>query len=128
VLVVDDNPAMRGVLRDLLGDDGIQVVGEAADGLQGIAQAAALRPDVVLIDWRMPHLDGVQATARIRRQLPEVRVVMFSVAEGEHAESVASSAGADAFVPKGATAELVCAAVRAAWCPPGTQPDHPLSN
>jgi CheY-like chemotaxis protein len=54
VLLVDDNPGMRRVLRGLLQDAGMQVVGEAADGLEGVAQAAVIRPDVVLMDWRMP--------------------------------------------------------------------------
>jgi CheY-like chemotaxis protein len=82
VLLVDDNRAMRRVLRDLLEDAGMQVVAEAADGLEGVTQAEAVRPDVVLMDWRMPHLDGIQATARIRQRLPQVEVVMFSSAEG----------------------------------------------
>jgi two-component system, chemotaxis family, chemotaxis protein CheY len=82
VLVVDDNPAMRRVLRGLLEDAGMQVVAEAADGLEGVTQSDAVQPDVVLVDWRMPHLDGIQATARIRQRLPQVQVVMFSSAVG----------------------------------------------
>jgi DNA-binding NarL/FixJ family response regulator len=80
VLLVDGHPPMRRVLRGVLEDAGMQVVGEAGDGLDGVAQAEAVRPDVVLMDWRMPRLDGVQATARIRSQLPEVQVVVFSSA------------------------------------------------
>jgi DNA-binding NarL/FixJ family response regulator len=115
VLLVDDHPPMRRVLRGMLEDAGMQVVGEAADGLEGVAQAEAVRPDVVLMDWRMPRLDGVQATARIRSQLPEVQVVVFSSAEGAGMGVIARQAGASAFVAKGASAELVCAAVLAAW-------------
>ena len=115
VLLVDDTPAIRAALRGLLEDAGVVVVGEAADGLEGIEQAEALRPDVVLIDWRMPRLSGVQATVRIRQQLPQIQVVMFSHIEGEQAEAAARYAGACAFVPKGAVAELICAAVWAAW-------------
>ena len=63
MLLVDDHPPMRRVLRGVLEDAGMEVVGEAADGLEGVAQAEAVRPDVVLMDWRMPRLDGVQATA-----------------------------------------------------------------
>ena len=123
VLLVDDNTGMRRVLRGLLEDAGIQVVGEAADGLEGVAQAEAIHPDVVLMDWRMPRLNGVQATARIRSQLPEVQVVVFSSAEGAGMGVIARQAGASAFVAKGASAEQVCAAVLAAWSqPPPPQP------
>lgn len=125
VLLVDDSAAMRAVLRGLLEDTGMLVVGEAADGLQGIDEAQALRPDVVVMDWRMPRLNGVQATARLRRQLPEVAVVLFSVVEGEQAERVAREAGAVAFLHKGVPAEQVCAAVRAAWRPRAPHPDRP---
>jgi CheY-like chemotaxis protein len=123
VLLVDDNTGMRRVLRGLLQNAGIQVVGEAADGLEGVAQAAVLRPDVVLMDWRMPRLDGVQATARIRSQLPEIQVVVFSSAEGAGMGVIACPAGASTFVAKGASAEQVCAAVLAAWrWPPPPKP------
>jgi DNA-binding NarL/FixJ family response regulator len=124
VLLVDDNSGMRRVLRGLLEDAGMEVVGEAADGLEGVAQAADIRPDVVLMDWRMPRLDGVQATARIRSQLPEIQVVVFSSAEGAGMGVIARQAGASAFVAKGASAEQVCAAVLAAWRrpPPSTPP------
>jgi DNA-binding NarL/FixJ family response regulator len=123
VLLVDDNTGMRRVLRGVLEDAGMQVVAEATDGLEGVAQAEAVRPDVVLMDWRMPRLNGVQATARIRSQLPMVQVVVFSSAEGAGMGVVARQAGASAFVAKGASAEQVCAAVLAAWSqPPPPQP------
>jgi CheY-like chemotaxis protein len=125
VLLVDDSAAMRAVLRGLLEDTGMLVVGEAADGLQGIGQTEALRPDVVVMDWRMPRLNGVQATAHLRQRLPEVPVVIFSVAEGEQAEMIARQAGAVAFVHKGASPEQVCAAVWAAWRPRQGHPETP---
>ena len=115
VLLVDDHPAMRQVLRGLLEDAGIPVIGEAADGAEGVELAEALRPDVVLMDWRMPELDGLAATARIRQQLPEVQVVMFSLVEGIGGRELARQAGASAFVAKGAPFEQVCAAVLASW-------------
>jgi DNA-binding NarL/FixJ family response regulator len=127
VLLVDDTTGMRRVLRGLLEDAGIQVVGEAADGLEGVAQAEAVRPDVVLMDWRMPQLNGVQATARIRSQLPEVQVVVFSSAEGAGMGVIARQAGASAFVAKGASAEQICAAVLAAWRQP-PPPRPPLDS
>ena len=122
VLLVDDSPAMRRVLRGLLEDAGIPVVGEAVDGAHGVELAVALRPDVVLMDWRMPHLDGLAATARIRQQLPEVQVVMFSSAEGVGRGTLARQAGASAFVAKGSPPEQLCAAVLAAWRPPPPGP------
>jgi DNA-binding NarL/FixJ family response regulator len=118
VLLVDDHPGMRRVLRGVLEDAGVQVVGEAGDGLEGVAQAEAVRPDVVLTDRRMPLLNGVQATARIRSQLPEVQVVVFSSAEGAGMGVIARQAGASAFVAKGASAVQICAAVLAAWRQP----------
>jgi len=126
VLLVDDNTGMRRVLRGLLEDAGMQVVGEAADGLEGVAQAGTVHPEVVLMDWRMPRMNGVQATARIRSQLPEVQVVVFSSAEGAGMGVIARQAGASAFVAKGTSPEQICAAVLAAWRqppPPKTVPD-----
>jgi DNA-binding NarL/FixJ family response regulator len=120
VLVVDDNAAMRRVLRGLLEDVGMDVVGEASDGLAGVAQAEALRPDVVLMDWRMPGLDGLAATTQIRSRLPEVQVVMFSPAESDGMAAIAGQVGASAFVAKGASAQQVCAAVVAAWSRPSS--------
>jgi CheY-like chemotaxis protein len=114
VLVVDDNAAMRRMLRGLLEDVGMHVVGEASDGLEGVARAELLRPDVVLMDWRMPGLDGLEATAEIRRRLPEIEVVMSSAAESNRMAAIARQAGASAFVAKGASAQQVCAAVMAA--------------
>jgi CheY-like chemotaxis protein len=114
VLLVDDSAAMRTVLRGVLEDAGMVVVGEAVDGLDGIAQAEALDPKVVLMDWRMPSLDGIGATKRIRQRLPHVQMVMFSHAESDGAE-LARQAGAVAFVPKGAAVESICDAVLAAW-------------
>ncbi len=125
VLVVDDNPAMRRVLRGLLEDVGMEVAGEAADGLEGVARAELLRPDVVLMDWRMPGLDGLAATAEIRRRLPEVQVVMFSAAESDGMAAIAGQAGASAFVAKGASAQQVCAAVAAAWSRPNSPQPPP---
>jgi CheY-like chemotaxis protein len=108
VLLVDDSASMRRVLRGLLEDAGIEVVGEAVDGADGVELAVALRPEVVLMDWRMPRLDGVQATARIRQRLPEVQVVMFSSLEGAGIGVAAREAGASAFVSKGASPDQLC--------------------
>ncbi len=65
VLIADDAPAMRVALRGLLEDHGLAVIGEAADGLQAVTMAAQLQPDIIVMDVRMPGLDGLQATTRI---------------------------------------------------------------
>jgi len=99
----DDGPAPEEPPgTSYLEDAGIHVVGDAADGAEGVELAAALRPDVVLMDWRMPRLDGVQAIARIRQQLPEVQVVMFTSLEGAGIGAAAREAGASALWPEAA--------------------------
>ena len=115
VLLVDDAAAIRNALRGLLEDAGIEVVGEAPDGAQGVAMAASLRPDVVLMDLRMPASDGFEATARIVDQLPGVRVVVLSAYESEESAEAVRAAGAFAFLPKHCGADRIRDTVVAAW-------------
>jgi CheY-like chemotaxis protein len=115
VLLVDDAAAIRNALRGLLEDAGIEVVGEAPDGTQGVAMAAELRPDVVLMDLRMPSSDGFEATAQIVDQLPDVRVVVLSAYESEESAEAVRAAGAFAFLPKHCGADRIRETVVAAW-------------
>ena len=115
VLVVDDAPAIRSALRGVLEDAGMQVVGEAPDGAQGVAMTGSLRPDVVLMDLRMPWSDGFQATERIAVAYPEVQVVVLSAYESQESAEAVRAAGAYAFLPKDCTAELIRDTVLAAW-------------
>jgi PAS domain S-box-containing protein len=106
VLVADDHLVVRRGLRDVLGDcPAIQVVGEASDGLEAIRLAHQLNPDVILMDDRMPDLDGVEATRRIRAALPRVQVVGFSSNVAAGATPPILAAGAAAFVTKGEPAQ-----------------------
>ncbi len=78
VVVVDDHERMRWAVGQLLNVAGCVVVGEAADGPSGVAVTLELAPDVLVVDWRLPGLDGLAVAARVRAALPGVRVVLFT--------------------------------------------------
>jgi len=115
VLLVDDAAAIRNALRGVLEDAGIEVVGEAPDGIEGVALTGSLRPDVVLMDLRMPSSDGFQATAAIAREHPDVRVVVLSAYDAEESAEAVLAAGAFAFLPKHCGADRIRETVVAAW-------------
>jgi len=109
VLIVDDQALMRAGFRMILDAEAdIEVVGEAADGLEAIDQAASLRPDVVVMDIRMPRLDGVEAT----RQLPHHRVLILTTFDLDEYVIEALRAGASGFLVKDAPPEQLVDAVR----------------
>lgn len=116
VLIVDDHAVVRTGLRtffDLQPD--IEVVGEAADGSEGVAMTRRLQPDVVLMDLLMPNMDGVTAIGRIKAELPETEIVTMTSFIEEEKVTAALEAGASGYVLKDAEAEEVAAAVRAAY-------------
>jgi DNA-binding NarL/FixJ family response regulator len=99
VLLADDRPATRQGLRALLALlPQIEVIGEAANGRESVALVAKCRPDVVLMDMRMPVMDGVEATRCIKEQWPMVRVIALTIHARYRAQALA--AGADAFLLK----------------------------
>jgi DNA-binding NarL/FixJ family response regulator len=115
VLVVDDQTLFREALTTLLRTrEELDVVGAAADGAQALEQVAVLRPDVVLMDLRMPGLDGVAATQRLRVEHPEVRVLVLTTFDGDDEVFPALRAGAVGYLLKDATAPRLLEAVLAA--------------
>jgi DNA-binding NarL/FixJ family response regulator len=115
VLVADDQALVReGLMTLLQAAAGIQPVGAAADGLQAVAQCARHRPDVVLMDLRMPGLDGVEATRRIRATQPEVEVVVLTTHADEASILDALQAGARGYLTKDAGIAEIARAVQAA--------------
>jgi DNA-binding NarL/FixJ family response regulator len=114
VLLVDDEDLVRGGLRAILeARDDIEVVGEAADGAVVVPLVISLRPDVVVLDIRMPLVDGIQATRDLRRRLPDPPRVLVVTTFGDD-ENVYSAlhAGADGFLPKSARPAEIVDAVR----------------
>ncbi|MCM2393245.1 response regulator [Streptomyces albipurpureus] len=113
VLIADDQPLVRrGLALILRTAPGIEVVGEVGDGEQAIAAAHALRPRVVLMDIRMPVLDGVRATERLTAELPDCRVLALSTFDIDEYVVRALRAGASGFLPKDVSPEELASALR----------------
>ncbi len=114
VLVVDDQQLMRDGLTSLLGiQDGIEIVGAAANGQEAIEQALTLRPDVILMDVRMPDMDGVAATAHLRREAPECQILMLTTFDDDEYVVEALRAGASGYLLKDLPAQRLAQAIHA---------------
>jgi DNA-binding NarL/FixJ family response regulator len=115
VLLVDDNPNVIAATRlILLTSKDIEVVGDAGDGEKSLEAVQRLRPDVVVMDGRMPKMDGVEATRRILRKFPETRVVALSIGDDSELIRRMEKAGARNTVFKGAGPEELGRAIRTA--------------
>ncbi|TKR24418.1 response regulator transcription factor [Cellulomonas hominis] len=115
VLVADDHPVVRsGLVGMLTVEPDVEVVGEAADGAAAVEAARALRPDLVLMDLRMPVLDGAAATARIVAELPGVRVLVLTTYETDADILRAVEAGATGYLLKDTPRDQLVAGVRGA--------------
>ncbi len=114
VLIADDQTLFRSGLARLLEEDPrITLVGQAADGLDAVKKAAALKPDVVLMDLRMPGLDGAEATQQIVRDHPEVKVLILSTFETDNYVIQALRAGASGYLLKDAEPAAIASSIMA---------------
>jgi DNA-binding NarL/FixJ family response regulator len=115
LLIVDDHPIVRDGLRGAFtGTAEFEVVGEAAHGAEAVVQAAALRPDVVLMDLRMPEMDGVEAIRRLQQQVPSARILVLTTFDTDSDVLPAIEAGATGYLLKDAPVEDLLRAVRSA--------------
>jgi two-component system response regulator NreC len=115
VLIVDDHEMVRTGLRHLLETESdIQVVGEASNGVDGLALAKKLRPDVAIFDVAMPKMGGLEAIGLMRQSLPQTKVVILSMFSKESFAHEALQAGASAYVLKGAPSSDLIKAIRSA--------------
>jgi DNA-binding NarL/FixJ family response regulator len=113
ILVADDHPIVReGLAAILATQPDFEVVGQAVDGADLVEQAARLRPDIVLTDLEMPHLDGVGAIDQLRRSSPDTRTIVFTVFDTDDRILAALGAGAQGYLLKGAPRDEVFNAVR----------------
>jgi DNA-binding NarL/FixJ family response regulator len=114
VLLVDDHDLFRTGLRTLLGAEGVDVVGEARNGTEALAEVRALAPDVVVMDLNMPGISGVEATARIATIAPLARVLVLSASDQDADVMDAIMAGACGYLLKEASIDELLAGIRSA--------------
>jgi DNA-binding NarL/FixJ family response regulator len=115
VLLVEDDRGLREALRDLLEDIEFDVVGEAANGEEGVRMTIELEPDVVLMDLRMPVMGGLEAARRIRAERPDVQVVILTAYDDPALKEGANGAGVYAYLVKGCPPRDVSDTTLEAW-------------
>jgi len=112
VLVADDHPVFRDGLASLLATQpDVEVVGTASDGAEAVRAAVELKPDVVVMDLQMPEMNGIEATRRLSTQLPETKILVFTMGEEDGTVLAAMRAGARGYLVKGASQEEVGRAI-----------------
>ncbi|HEU4527306.1 MAG TPA: response regulator transcription factor [Actinomycetota bacterium] len=116
VLVCDDHALFRRGLEVVLGmEDDLELVGEASDGVEVVAKAQELMPDVILMDVRMPKKSGIEAAAEIKEILPHVKILMLTISDEEADLYEAIKAGASGYLLKEIPIEEVADAIRSVW-------------
>jgi NarL family two-component system response regulator LiaR len=113
ILIVDDHTVVRdGLIALLSAEPGMQVVGAAGDGEGAVRLAGTLKPDVILLDLVMPHMDGVQATRQIKRDYPEARILVLTSFGEDHQVYAAIKAGATGYLMKDTSSDELIQAIR----------------
>jgi len=101
ILIADDNEVVRFIVRTLIEHKiGLEICGEAADGLDAIVQAKDLKPDLVLVDFKMPSLNGLEVASIVKKELPQVRIILFTLYESQIPKTIATAAHIDLVVSK----------------------------
>ena len=119
VLIVDDNAEFRGRIKTLLSSENeIQIVGEAGDGEQAVSEAARLHPNVVLMDVRMPRMNGLEAARRLTGPSSEMKVILMSQYDLDEYKQAAAASGARDYVVKKTMMQRLIPAIRAAVSEP----------
>jgi two-component system NarL family response regulator len=114
LMLVDDHFVVRAGLAGSLGlEPDVEIAVECGSGEQAVAAYREHQPDVVLMDWRLPGISGVAATAAIRSEFPEARVIVFTIYEGEEDVTRAVEAGVMGYLPKSSSRQEILAALRA---------------
>jgi DNA-binding NarL/FixJ family response regulator len=113
IMLVDDHDVVRRGLRGLLEGQGLQVVAEAADGISAVDAADAAQPDIVIVDYSLPGMNGAEVTRQVREHLPDVEVLIFTMHEEEEILRDSLDAGAIGFLLKSEDARELLAAVEA---------------
>jgi DNA-binding NarL/FixJ family response regulator len=113
VLIADDHDATRKGVRTILSHDGIEVCGEASNGIEAVTNAVQLRPDLVIIDLTMPVMSGFEAARELRKVLPDIPILVYSMHESDQVIKESRRVGVRGFVSKSDICKALSAAVNA---------------
>jgi DNA-binding NarL/FixJ family response regulator len=112
IVVVDDHDSVRNILAAILGEYGLDVAGVCANGREAVDSCRELQPDAIVMDIRMPVLDGIAATRELKAHSPSTRVILLTAYEEDDLRTAALAAGADEFVLKGISGHDLAALIR----------------
>ncbi len=116
VLIVDDNAKFKKSVKNLLlNEQDIEVIGEARDGKEAILKTKELKPDIVLMDVRMPEMGGIEATRRISQIMPEAKIIILTIYDIDEYRKAAITSGASGFVVKNVIKDELIQTIREAF-------------